>query len=88
MRGLSLCGEESVPLQLHTLMFTLDRLSHERDVSSESVCYRGCWRLLTFNYLKEVLGYRSSVKGTSNNTNKCNIRTIQSKSQVNMMVLA
>lgn len=50
-----------VPLLLCALMFTLDRLFCERDVSSESVYCKGCWRLLASNYLQDVLSYRSSV---------------------------
>lgn len=50
--------DDAVFLMHHMLMFTLDRVACDRDVSSESVYWRGCWGLLASSYLQDVRGYR------------------------------
>lgn len=70
-----------VPSVLRTLMFTLDMRLSESNVSSDSVCWRGCQWLLASCYLQDVLSYRSSVSGMTDNCNQCELSTIPSQSK-------
>lgn len=70
-----------VPSMLRTLMFTLDMRLSESNVSSDSVCWRGCRWLLASWYLQDVLSYRSSVSGMTDNCNQCGLSTIPSQSK-------
>lgn len=70
-----------VPSMLCTLMFTLDMRLSESNVSSDSVCWRGCRWFLASCYLQDVLSYRSSVSGMTDNCNQCGLSTIPSQSK-------
>lgn len=71
----------AVPPMLRTLMFTLDMQLSKSSVSSDSVCWRGCRWLLASCYLQDVLSYRSSVSGMTDNCNQCELSTIPSQSK-------